>query len=81
MPIYEFTCGNCSQQFALLVIHKKLDQLKCPYCGAGKVEKKFSTFSSVSNHPHSSPCAGGSCPFPNAMAQGGGDCAGGCCCH
>ncbi len=41
MPIYEYSCKNCSSEFEL--IQKILDPpaKKCPSCG-GKIEKKVS---------------------------------------
>jgi len=46
MPIYEYVCGKCKENFALL---QKMDSSEkdttCPKCGSKDVRKKFSLFS------------------------------------
>lgn len=48
MPIYEFECKECGENFEELVSPSQ-DDIKCPKCGSDKVEKLFSPFSSSSN--------------------------------
>ena len=45
MPLYEYTCATCGQDFEELVSLSS-PPAKCPYCKSDKAEKKFSTFSS-----------------------------------
>ena len=40
MPIYEFHCGKCNQEFEQLM--RSEDKPECPSCGANKVTKLFS---------------------------------------
>ncbi len=45
MPMYEFGCPKCGDEFEELV--RNADAIKevvCPSCGSGKVKKKLSTF-------------------------------------
>lgn len=46
MPIYEFVCKDCANNFEDLVMVSQLDQVTCPACGSGQVKKKMSTFAS-----------------------------------
>ncbi len=40
MPIYEFTCRGCQEGFELLV--RSNENLACPSCGGGELEKQLS---------------------------------------
>jgi putative FmdB family regulatory protein len=42
MPIYEYLCNNCSEEFEMLVFGKK--EIGCPKCSSKDVKKKLSTF-------------------------------------
>lgn len=45
MPIYEYQCAGCSNQFSLLQsIHIKPGETACPSCGATRVERLISRF-------------------------------------
>ena len=60
MPMYEFQCRNCDEEFEDLVFSSNfsLEDIKCPNCGASKPEKKISAAAvGVSSHSN-----GGSCP-------------------
>ena len=47
MPIYEFECTNCSEEFEELVFGTaSIIELTCPECGSQDVVKKISTFAS-----------------------------------
>jgi putative FmdB family regulatory protein len=46
MPIFEFVCKDCEQQFEDLIFGTKLDGVVCPTCGSDRVRKKMSTFAS-----------------------------------
>lgn len=46
MPIYEFDCHDCGDQFEALVFSiNKVQNVTCPQCESGNVKKKVSTFS------------------------------------
>jgi len=72
MPIYEFHCEKCGQDSEVLVRSSNWSGTKCPHCGSGKLDKKFSTFAaSASAGSHDAPaCASG--------GRGGGCCGGHC---
>jgi putative FmdB family regulatory protein len=40
MPIYEYNCGKCGDDFELLVF--KSDEPTCPKCGSTNLQKKMS---------------------------------------
>lgn len=45
MPIYEFDCHNCGDQFEALVFSiSKVQNVTCPQCESSNVKKKVSTF-------------------------------------
>lgn len=74
MPMYEYRCGGCGEDFEELV-RSDDERVECPECGASTVTRKMSTFayksvgsggatesSSASKGGHScGGCAGGSC--------------------
>lgn len=41
MPIYEYSCSKCGDDFELLVF--KSDEPACPKCGSKNLQKKMST--------------------------------------
>ncbi|MEN8265161.1 MAG: zinc ribbon domain-containing protein [Nitrospirota bacterium] len=43
MPIYEYKCDECPEEFEKLVSSANPD-VSCPKCGSKKVTKKFSLF-------------------------------------
>ncbi len=68
MPIYEYTCGICSNTFERLRSMSQMDdETPCPDCG-GASERQLSVFASFSVG------AGGEA---SAIAGGGGGCCGG----
>ena len=61
MPIYEYVCKQCGENFEELV--RADTAVSCPKCRSVKVERRFSTFAcaSGSGGSGSGPAAGGSC--------------------
>ncbi len=57
MPIYEFRCRKCEDEFEELVFGSDGD-VACPKCGATAVERKMSSFAFKSGEKFSS--SGGS---------------------
>jgi putative FmdB family regulatory protein len=45
MPIYEFVCEGCAQDFEELVSMGGEPSVACPSCGGSEVTKRFSQFS------------------------------------
>lgn len=72
MPIYEYHCATCNDDFEMLV-RTSTDgaHVACPTCEGEQVTKKFSAFATA----HASEAAIGS---PAAMSRG---CGSGCGCH
>lgn len=42
MPIYEFRCCNCNEEFEKLVLGK--NEVECPFCRGTRVERILSRF-------------------------------------
>ena len=73
MPIYEYACQDCGQQFETLV--RSDTRPECPACHSTALEKKLSVFAAGAGKSDApplppSPCAGcgnaggpGSCAF------------------
>jgi putative FmdB family regulatory protein len=40
MPIYEYTCKKCENEFELLI--RGAEKAACPECGSARLEKRFS---------------------------------------
>jgi len=63
MPIYEYACDKCGEEFEKLVHAGQ--KVSCPKCGNEDVRKKFSVFgmSGVENSGSSgcTSCSSGSC--------------------
>lgn len=49
MPIFEYTCQECSQRFEELTLTSKQTAPHCPHCGGAKVEKAISVFAAKSS--------------------------------
>ena len=67
MPIYEFRCCNCCEEFETLVFNSN-EKITCPKCDGDKVERLMSGFAHkseggkmVSSSSGCSSCSGGSC--------------------
>jgi len=67
MPLFEFTCEQCSTTFEELVVSaQSTSKLACPACGSATIHKRVSTFASrvgqASRTADPTPsCASGSC--------------------
>ncbi|TYB95059.1 MAG: zinc ribbon domain-containing protein [Kosmotoga sp.] len=57
MPIFEYKCQSCGQEFSKLVFNSS-EEIKCPECGATDVKKKLSAFSSSFGDTSSTPSCG-----------------------
>jgi putative FmdB family regulatory protein len=61
MPVYEFRCAVCDNQFEVLTSFGRISEVRCEKCGSDKLERLISMFSSRSSggsQAHSSGCAG-----------------------
>lgn len=59
MPIYEFACKKCKDDFQLLISFSRISEAKCPNCGSGKVTRLMSTFAARTSGNGSSHSVGG----------------------
>jgi putative FmdB family regulatory protein len=69
MPIYEYRCRGCGQDFEKYV-HSAAAAVACPACAGADVRRKLSVFGLRSEGPVAS-----------TVPAGGGCCGGGCSCH
>lgn len=74
MPIYEYACRGCEEDFEELVSASSADAVCCPACGSARVERQLSSFQRVRTGAAAAPALAG------APARSGGCCGGGCGC-
>ncbi|MEC9093592.1 MAG: zinc ribbon domain-containing protein [Planctomycetota bacterium] len=55
MPIFEYVCTDCSNEFELLV--RGEESTSCPNCDSSKLEKQFSVTSAPQSSNNSLPIA------------------------
>ena len=71
MPLYEYTCLGCHDQFELLI--RGDEAPACPSCGGDKLEKQFSTVAAhvaaLRSLPVCEPTPGG-CGLPQCGTGG-----------
>lgn len=78
MPIYEYYCKDCGEQFEKMTSMAKADEMECQECGSTNTERLLSLFGVGASQPKS-PCAGGACPPQSpCAAHGPGPGCGGC---
>lgn len=71
MPIYEYACQECGNQFELLVRSDTVPA--CPQCQTTHLEKKLSVFATSATESQAS-----AAPSPCAACPGGGGGSGAC---
>ena len=50
MPLYEYHCGKCNEEFETLVSFSRSDDpVKCPKCGSEETDRLMSTFSATAS--------------------------------
>lgn len=70
MPIYEYSCPQCGNEFEELVASHST-QVTCKKCASDKVQRKLSSFSPKVASPSSGCAMRQSCPAANSHACGG----------
>ncbi|MCX7988164.1 MAG: zinc ribbon domain-containing protein [Thermodesulfovibrio sp.] len=55
MPIYEYKCNNCGENFEILVFGNK--KVACPKCKSEEITKKLSSFSMKGVQKGNSACS------------------------
>lgn len=58
MPMYEYHCEKCGEEFEELVGVGATASPKCPSCGSERTQKKVSTFASMGSSGTGGSCAG-----------------------
>ncbi|MDQ7010963.1 MAG: zinc ribbon domain-containing protein [Mariprofundaceae bacterium] len=65
MPIYEYHCQSCGQQFEMLVMQRD-ETMYCPACNSERLQKLISAHTVGSGMPDTPcgapPCSAGACP-------------------
>jgi putative FmdB family regulatory protein len=72
MPIYEYVCDDCGQQYERIVMNQST-KVTCPKCASAKNTLQLSVFAAPANGSKSSSGSGG--PAPS------GGCGPACGCH
>ena len=60
MPVYEFLCESCEQEFEELVLRRD-EVIECPSCGSDRARKLMSTFAVTGSARKAGGSACGSC--------------------
>ncbi|MBU1707721.1 zinc ribbon domain-containing protein [bacterium] len=60
MPIFEYTCRDCGEEFEELVSAAQTESVACPHCHSANAEKLFSAFG-----------IGGAVKFSSSMGSSG----------
>jgi len=69
VPVYEYTCPDCGENFEKLVRSSDTSPVRCPKCDSEKVKKKLSK---IANTNRSSSNAGSVAAGAPTCAPGGG---------
>lgn len=80
MPLYEYVCSDCRSRFEKLVARFG-DDVACPSCASGAVEKQLSVFAVGSSTTSIEGCGAGVCGVGSCSSAGSGPgpCGGGAC--
>ena len=65
MPIYEFTCADCGEQFSEIRRMGDDQGVPCPQCKSVNTRKMISSFASISSSSSASP----GCPSVSQCAH------------
>jgi putative FmdB family regulatory protein len=72
MPMYEFLCKSCREEFRTLRRYDELDSVRCPSCGTEKVARLLSVTAPARSEPSAPACPagkGGCCDFPEGCCR------------
>jgi putative FmdB family regulatory protein len=65
MPLYEYRCPDCRARFEVLQrMGEDASSVRCPECGAARVERQLSTFAAGHGGAAAFADAGGGCGRP-----------------
>jgi len=56
MPIYEYKCKECDQQFEVFTFSHESMPVPCVKCGSIRTEREISKFAPTGNSPEGSSC-------------------------
>lgn len=65
MPIFEYRCQDCDNEFEKLVFRSDETDIECPSCRSKKVAKKMSVASVMTGSLNSGLSGGGCSPSPS----------------
>jgi len=58
VPVFDFKCQECGNKFDIMVSNRQKEEVRCPTCGAEKVQQLLSAFSSPKTGSMPDSCAG-----------------------
>ncbi len=72
MPLFDFKCSDCENDFEALTSTARIDEVECPKCGSKHVSRKISTFAvgRGGTSKSASSCETGACPYVSPCANG-----------
>lgn len=73
MPIYEYICCKCDEEFEQLVFDREA-RIECPACGSKKVNKCMSVFAHKSDAGFTSSSGGADCSGCSSSSCSGCSC-------
>lgn len=77
MPIFEYRCQKCGNDFEELVSGDRNKQIPCPSCGSEQTEKLMSVIGGISmGRGSGAPACAANCAGASACAASGGACCG-----
>ncbi len=60
MPVYNYKCSDCSQNFEVLLRNKD-DSVKCTKCGSSHIKRVYSSFDFSFKKSPAASCRSGTC--------------------
>jgi len=67
MPLFEYICQKCGEEFEELVLNAS-EKVKCPKCSSSRVKKKMSVFAHKSGENFRPSTSGSSCSTCSATS-------------